>query len=200
MKLRWIAMAGVAAAALSVPALANDATGWYLGLGVGYDQIQPVRYEAAGVVGRGHFSDSAIGALSFGYKFDSGFRLEDEISYDSHDTNQAGFSGSAEMRADLFNLFYDWRMGDNWKIYFCGGIGAGAFRQNISTAGATFAKGDRSSFMWQGIVGISDSISDDMDLYADYRYRTANIDHAYATGFVNLAPISTRDPLASDAA
>ena len=35
MKLRLLAMATVAAAALSTPALAGD--GWYLGLGGGYD-------------------------------------------------------------------------------------------------------------------------------------------------------------------
>jgi len=42
MKLRTIALAGVAVAALSAsPALAST-TGWYLGLGVGYDHLNPV--------------------------------------------------------------------------------------------------------------------------------------------------------------
>ncbi len=36
MKIRMIALAGVAALALSTPAMAAD--GWYLGLGAGWDQ------------------------------------------------------------------------------------------------------------------------------------------------------------------
>ena len=39
MKIRSIALAGVAVLALSVPAAASDATGWYIGLGVGWDTM-----------------------------------------------------------------------------------------------------------------------------------------------------------------
>ena len=39
MKLRMIALAGVAALALSGPAAASNATGWYLGLGAGWDHM-----------------------------------------------------------------------------------------------------------------------------------------------------------------
>jgi opacity protein-like surface antigen len=48
MKLRWIAMAGVAAMALSAPAFASDATGWYLGLGVGYSALNTINYHFTG--------------------------------------------------------------------------------------------------------------------------------------------------------
>ncbi len=36
MKLRSIALAGVALAALTAPAAASDYLGWYLGAGIGY--------------------------------------------------------------------------------------------------------------------------------------------------------------------
>ena len=41
MKIRMIALAGVAALALSGPALAGEATGWYVDLSGGYDHMVP---------------------------------------------------------------------------------------------------------------------------------------------------------------
>src|SRR5690348_7403661 len=50
MKFRTIALAGVTALALCGPAAASDATGWYLGLGAGWDHLGNfrVKYEPAG--------------------------------------------------------------------------------------------------------------------------------------------------------
>ena len=43
MKIRTIALAGVAVLALSGPAAASDATGWYLGLGAGWDHMGNIK-------------------------------------------------------------------------------------------------------------------------------------------------------------
>jgi len=96
MKIRMLALAGVAAVAMSAPAHAGD--GWYLGLGGGYDSMSSIHTSSA--LATGDFSTKtqagAIIAGSFGYGWASGLRLEDEIAYDSHSVNaSSGFGGSA---------------------------------------------------------------------------------------------------------
>ena len=97
MKIRMLALAGVAAVALSAPAHAAT-EGWYLGLAGGYDNMPNVRahsgpFPALGVVNMSN-SDSGIGALAFGYSWAGGFRIENEIAYTEHDASTAGFGGS----------------------------------------------------------------------------------------------------------
>src|SRR5215469_95860 len=108
MKIRMLALAGVAAVALSAPAHAEE--GWYIGLGGGYDHANTIRTES---VATGQFvpvgiSSSGLIALSLGYGWDSGLRLEDEISYTSHGVeSKSGFDGNASLASDMFNLMYD---------------------------------------------------------------------------------------------
>src|SRR5215469_9838082 len=85
MKIRMLALAGVAAVALSAPA--HAAEGWYIGLGGGYDDSSNLRTESVThptVAPRVPLQPSGIFALSVGYGWASGLRLEDEISYASH--------------------------------------------------------------------------------------------------------------------
>ena len=89
MKLRSIALAGAAVLALSTPALAS-VPGWYLGLGVGYDQLTSVNatlQTSPPIAGTISYSGNAIYTGSAGYKWDSGVRLELELGYDSHDAS-----------------------------------------------------------------------------------------------------------------
>ena len=83
MKIRMIALAGVAALALTAPAVASDATGWYLGLGVGWDRMGTFEQTFSGGPAPTRFktgtSDSALIAGTFGYRFGNHVRLENEI-------------------------------------------------------------------------------------------------------------------------
>ena len=93
MKIRMIALAGVAALALSTPAMA--ANGWYLGLGGGWDGQSSIK--ATSQVNTNFFGSSksggaAIVAGTVGYAWDNGFRLEDEIAWTGHDL--AGLTGT----------------------------------------------------------------------------------------------------------
>ena len=102
MKLRVIALAGIAAMALSSPAFAG--TGWYLGLAGGYSQLDEnlaVNTGPAATPGAIHTSGGAAVAGAFGYKWDGGLRLENEIGYASHDVNQTGFGGTTSVTSDL---------------------------------------------------------------------------------------------------
>src|SRR5579862_6561302 len=76
MKIRLAALAGVAALALSTPAMAAE--GWYLGLGGGWDHQNGIRGTssvAPTVTGVAKSGDGAIIAGSFGYAWDNGLRL-----------------------------------------------------------------------------------------------------------------------------
>ena len=114
MKIRMLALAGVAAAALSAPAHAAT-EGWYLGLGGGYDNMPTVNAHSAPFpsnVVRMSNSDSGIGILAFGYSWASGIRVENEIGYTSHDASTAGFGGSSSVTSDMLNFVYDFPLGD----------------------------------------------------------------------------------------
>src|SRR4051812_6993539 len=112
MKLRMLAMATVAAAALSTPAMAGD--GWYLGLGGGWDNQVGYRVKStAGALAGGgakiNSQDSAIGVVSVGYKWAEGWRLENEFSFTQHDTSLNGTgafnaTGGNQITADMINL------------------------------------------------------------------------------------------------
>src|SRR5665213_985345 len=117
MKLRSIVLTGVALAALSAsPALATDTQGWYLGIGAGYDHMDPIHAITAPPLSA-HANlgqqDMAMVAGSFGYKWASGLRLEFEAGYSTHDqhAHNAPFAGtlggSTQVKSALFNVVYD---------------------------------------------------------------------------------------------
>ncbi len=68
MKIRTIALAGVALAALSVPAFASDYTGWYLGLGGGYSSPDLLHVDTPSGTGHLAFHDDGLGIGAVGYK------------------------------------------------------------------------------------------------------------------------------------
>src|ERR1700761_8483725 len=95
MKIRMIALAGVAAMALGTPAMAAD--GWYLGLGAGWDHQNGFNGTSVPLpttfTGKSKSSDGPLIAGSFGYAWDNGFRLEDEISWSGHDIKDPTATG-----------------------------------------------------------------------------------------------------------
>ncbi len=111
MKIRMIALAGVAVLALGGQAAASDAHGWYLGLGAGWDHMgnveakfTPIGGGAGGTQFKVNTDDSALIVGSFGYRFENRIRLEAEIGYAPHDVNAAGFSGHADIVSWMVNV------------------------------------------------------------------------------------------------
>src|SRR5579871_3347066 len=152
MKIRMLALAGVAAVSLAVPAHAAT-EGWYLGLAGGYDNMPNVTAHsgpspALGVVKMSN-SDSGIGVLALGYSWAGGFRIEDEIGYTSHDASTAGFGGSSSVTSDMLNLVYDIPLGDMWKLSLGGGLGAGNTRIHWTTGGLDYVKGSHVALQYQ---------------------------------------------------
>src|SRR5262245_37642965 len=137
MRLQKIALAGVAALAVSIPAMANAGTGWYLGLGAGWDHLEKVRGSNAGGAADVDFKDGVYVSGTAGYKWDNGLRLEEEIGFTSHSaktisavppppTLPAG--GRASVTSLLLNLVYDIPLGDDFAVSIGGGLGAGNVR------------------------------------------------------------------------
>ena len=193
MNIRMLALAGVAAVALAAPAHAGD--GWYLGLGGGYDSMSSIHTSSA--TGPTSFDTKTqaggIFAGTFGYGWASGLRIEDEIAYDSHSVSKnSGFDGSARVESDMINLVYDIPLGDAWKISIGGGVGGGNARTNLTVPGTAFTWASQShlSFEYQGIAGLAYSLSPDVDLFLDYRYRSnQNSGGNVATSYTAFAPI-----------
>src|SRR3954471_19565950 len=198
MKLRMLAMATVAAAALSTPALAAE--GWYLGLGGGWDnQIGP-RISSVPAPTRLNSkvspTDSFIGAVSVGYAWAGGFRLENEFAFTQHDiklngTGSFAASGGNQITSDMINLVYDIPLSDTVKFSIGGGVGIGGFRGALRTDGTSFDifRGGKSAFQWQAIAGLAVSISPDVDLFGEYRYRQNETDANLASSYTPLSPI-----------
>src|SRR5579863_210224 len=170
MKLRLLAMATVAAAALSTPAMAGD--GWYLGLGGGWDGQNSASGRSVptpSFVGTVNHADNAIGAISIGYSWaDTGWRLENEVAYTQHDISASagGATGGDQITSDMVNLAYDIPLGDTWKFTVGGGLGVGGFRGALRTTGTQFDifRGGQSGFQWQVIAGLAVSVAPDVDL------------------------------------
>ena len=163
MKIRLIALAGVAALALSTPAMA--AQGWYLGLGAGWDQQNALKFRSVPTPTNIQTAKSKDGALivgSVGYGWDSGLRMEFEDSYTSHDFS-APFGGSDSVTSVMVNAIYDMPLGSNWKLSLGGGVGMGTVRMHATTSlpiGTTtttgdYALGTRRGLEWQAIAGVA---------------------------------------------
>ncbi|HTC84306.1 MAG TPA: outer membrane beta-barrel protein, partial [Rhizomicrobium sp.] len=196
MKLRLLAMATVAAAAFTTPALAGE--GWYLGLGGGWDSQTGYRMTsvpAPAINGKLNSNDAAIGAVAIGYKWPEGFRLENEVAFTQHDTslNGAGAfaaTGGNQIISDMVNLAYDFPISDTWKLTVGGGLGVGGFRGALRTNGTSFDifRGAHSAFQWQLMAGLAVSIAPDVDLFGEYRYRENEIDTNFASSYTAITP------------
>ncbi|HVV66184.1 MAG TPA: outer membrane beta-barrel protein, partial [Rhizomicrobium sp.] len=197
MKLRMLAMATVAAAALSAPA--HAAQGWYLGLAGGYDAQQNVHMVSvpdpttnANAVAK----DNAIGALSFGYGFAGGWRMENEIAYTSHDLTVGTSNGVDSITSDMVNLVYDIPLGDMWKLSLGGGLGIGSARFHVNTAPPSAydqVLGQHTAFQWQAIAGLAVSISPDVDLFGEYRYRSNSASANLPSSYAAISPVHVSD-------
>src|SRR5262245_31799634 len=118
----------VMAAALITPASAG--TGWYLGLGAGWNSTQDVRATGPGLFlppgvtgGDFAFKDGFRVTGSLGYKWEGGFRIEGQAGYTdvdlkSFDPDPAGgpipVTGSNPVWTLGAGLAYDIPLGNRW--------------------------------------------------------------------------------------
>src|SRR6185503_7829117 len=107
MNIRAIALGGVVALALCGPAVASDATGWYLGLGAGWDRLGnfQTKFQQGGPTETIGTDNSVLLTGSFGYRMPLGLRLEAEFGWSKHDIHGANnvFTGT-DVGGNISNL------------------------------------------------------------------------------------------------
>jgi opacity protein-like surface antigen len=169
-----------------MPAPPAWASGFYVGLGVGWDGQNNVDVDQLSPppgTGQLTTNDGVIIAGSLGYKLpEIPIRLEFESGYDWHKishfetgTASVDTGGHANVASELFNATYDFPVGPGWNIYGGGGVGFGHvwFAPFVASTGDQIAQTDKWGFMWQGIVGTSFQLAPDAEVFVDYRYRDA---------------------------
>ena len=199
MKLRMIALAGVAASALAAASPAMASEGWYLGLGGGIAQqngVSVVSTRNAAIGGKVESETGGLALISLGYKFDNMFRLEVESGYAWRDVEPVGgFNGGySQTKSTLVNAIWDIPLGEALSFSIGGGIGVGNayLRATTVTAGKTydFVCSSDVNFAYQGIAGLTWHVAPDLDLFLDYRYRTVLNDNFAQSAYTAFSPMS----------
>jgi len=215
MKIRSILLAGATVLAVTTPALASDAVGWYLGLGAGWDTMELAHYNNPNstppVAIKLPYHDDVLGIGALGYKWgDSGFRTELELGYEQRgvvhqEAFGVGDKGGMQLGSAMFNAIYDVPL--MWGITgsIGGGVGVGSLHNRIvlsdvgtgtgSLNGLDFVRGVNTGFMYQGIAGLSVPLADNIDLYADYRYRTTGSGSQLASDIPGITPVHLKAPV-----
>lgn len=176
MKKSSLSLLAVAAVLVSVPALADTTPGWYTGAGVGLNFTPDLTSRTSPADSKITFKPNFDEALSGGYAFDCGARLEGEYFHSQANVDkvsgQSNHSGHL-INNDLFvNALYDFKTGGMVTPYVGAGAGVDfANAGNIGTLNNGGALNDgRTKFAYQGIVGVAGQLDHNWAVTADYRY------------------------------
>jgi len=190
MKLRILALAGVATLALAGTASAG--TGWYLGLGGGWSMHNDTDFSVGAFTGDTKFKNAGDFMLNSGYKWDNGLRFEVEGNYAQYggkSLRQAAppgvfpMTGHIAETALLANLAYDIGLSDQWALEVGGGAGWGWSKAKLALPGNTIS-GTDGAFAYQLMGGINWAIASNLDLGLDYRWLSIG-----ATDHVKVPPL-----------
>jgi OOP family OmpA-OmpF porin len=188
--------ATLALVGLSQSASAQDTGGWYLGLGTGWDHLDPVKITPPPGTNL-HQDDSALIMGSVGYRFADRVRLEAEIGWERHGVNDDSLfsgtlSGTTEVQSWVVNVIHDWDVADNFSFSAGGGVGIGTLNMAVHQVAppATDLINDiNTGLMLQGIVGMNYEVNPGLEIFADYRYRILEVNSGFASDFSAFNPI-----------
>jgi opacity protein-like surface antigen len=177
--------------------LYQQATGWYLGLGLGAawptdTGIRTRNLDNAGIQnvnGDLGFGGGFSGDLAVGYDFGA-IRTELSYVYTRASVNEASFSNNGRTfdlnssgvinKNDIFaSAYWDISTGSRWTPYIGGGIGytnLSTPRIRISSGGDSASTGsvNQGLFGWQAKLGVSYGLSNASDLYLEGTYSGAS--------------------------
>jgi outer membrane protein OmpA-like peptidoglycan-associated protein/outer membrane protein W len=171
----------LAALAVSSTAFAQDITqpkGLYLGGGLFGNIHEDGDVGAVGTARSNVEYDNGFGgALTLGYGYTNNLRSEIELSYGQNDVDTVSGatnpSGDVSKTSGMLNLLYDFPGMGRFTPYIGGGFGA----TNVALeSGATFAgtrvTTDDDEWTWaaQGIAGVGYQLTENLGMFADYRY------------------------------
>jgi OOP family OmpA-OmpF porin len=168
-------LAGFAVAAmLGTAAYADPYKGLYVSGGLGMNWVEDADV-SNGASGEVDYDTGWLGAIAVGYGFGNGFRLEGEMSHrrnDADDFSGVSLSGRAETTGFMANVLYDFNFSRKFMPYVGFGLGAAVVEADeVSPLPAADRVNDEdTTFAWQAIVGVTVPLSEQLDLFADYRY------------------------------
>lgn len=125
--------------------------------------------------------DSGFGGyLALGYAFDTGFRVEGEVSYQVNDFDETvrggttyQLSGDISCLAFLVNGYYDFKNKSSFTPFVTAGAGVAKVETaefSIPGTGFDAASDDDTVFAWQVGAGISYDFSDKTSVVLKYRF------------------------------
>jgi OmpA-OmpF porin, OOP family len=168
-------LAFLAALAVSSTAFAQEQpTGLYIGGGIGASMPSDAKISGPGVNTDAELDKFVAAMATLGYSYSNNLRSEIELSWRKNDVGSVGTSnGSGDVTTwtPMMNLMYDFKGLGAWTPYIGGGIGLA----HIDIDGArpvdsSTMSGDEWAFAYQGIAGVGYQMTDNLGLFADYRY------------------------------
>ncbi len=171
----------VAVLAIPAAAQAQPITGWYVGAGVGVNQLLDTNLK--GVPGQRELnSDIGLGSVvSLGYGLGGGMRVELEGNFRTQQSHisPGGRAGTSYSFGPMVNLLYDFNTGGSFYPYV--GLGAGATWMHIPARGSSEAQ-----IAAQGIAGVAFPLSTPgLSLTLEARALTSVGDQKFRTGSLN---------------
>ena len=171
----------VAVLAIPAAAQAQPITGWYVGAGVGVNQLLDTNLK--GVPGQRELnSDIGLGSVaSLGYGLGGGMRVELEGNFRTQQSHisPAGRSGTSYSFGPMVNLLYDFSPYGGVNPY--AGIGAGAQWMHIPARGSSEAQ-----VAAQGILGLAFPLgTPGLSMTAEARAMTTIGDVRFRAGSLN---------------
>lgn len=159
-------------------------SGWYVGLAAGQNALDSTGDQVS--TGGGFFPTGELASFDDGYGVlaTAGYawphvRLEFEVGYRSNDGNvDLGIihnvaSADVTQWSGVMNVFYDFALVPQWTLSLGGGLGFGSVEMDspwfINGSGTQ----SDTSVVKQLIAQLAFDATDDMQLYADYRYVSA---------------------------
>ena len=186
-------LGGLAAAA---PGYAQPVTGLYIGGAGGGNFLQRETLKSIGGIPTGKtyagFNAGYVGLGSLGYGFGNGLRLEVEGDFRHNSFGRNGplsagrsASGDEQKYGGMANVLFDLDVGSPYIYpYIGGGLGYAEVQQSQTLNGGGFSsrlRGNRGSFAYQAIAGLSFPIPPvvGLSLTAEYRFYALAGDRAY---------------------
>ena len=150
--------------AVSAMAQQGEKHGFYVGAGGAYNHKSNADIEGGAVDDKIDYGSGWGATVSAGYAF-GGPRVELEGGYrrnKADDCPVAGCDGRMTNWSAMVNALYDFDTGTPITPY--AGVGVGAARAKVKDIGS------KTVFAYQGILGVSYDVTNELKAFADYRY------------------------------
>jgi len=169
----------------------GQAKGWYVAVEGGVNWVEDANGTLEGpgpdVPFDAQFDTGWAVFTEVGYRWESNWRLELEVGYRQNDVDCVSINGGAcgNIDADIsqftqmFNLIYDIPLDDNVTLSLGAGLGADSV-----TVDGPFCKDSTWVMAGQLIAGLNIKLTDDIDLFVNYRYFIADDPHVDVAPFV----------------